>query len=1342
MYSVSKEYSKAITADTREMPYRVTLAGTIVLNQSKIPSMILTESASGSSGISIGTANSASLKLTLRDAETIDYSNILVEPESGLVLPNGNIEWVPLGKFWVTNSSTSNDYKTVTLTCADGMYHLTDEYESKLTYPTTVKAVVNEIVAKAGVNFVGFDSLPDVIIRKKPEKLTLREAIGYAAGCCGKNARFNRQGNLEFFWYEDTKKVIQRRTQYLNGMTKLNDKPLEVVFEVIGKQEIYTVNVISDGNGGVTATPGQNVLEGDTVTLSVNPFSGYELATITAVTDNGITLTLYKNANGGYTFVQPDSNVTVTASFRKVDATSFALTVRAFDGGGIRTSITSCKEGVKPIVYIKAEEGYELDSFVTTPASVSLTRLGTNADKETLYEFTMPKSDVTINAYFKEIKATYCLRNLVNTEGFTTTPGYIDARNLTTGEYKFSEGDIVEVNFICVTGYAFDRFESTVGMVQIDTNKYQFTMPASDVPITAYFKYAEDESKDGKYSWLDYPLTNKPPTDKPYWAVFYKYDATKPTCQRFYLIWFDSWSTTGFDVDGYGKRTYNIRFDGYYYCGSKNTGHQPHAWNTSSWSGNGALGSTLEWDSIIGSAWAANPRYSSNYCLLASNTHLYHNSNLLFQTCANAIKYTITDYRVDGEDVREQGALGYYKCPETFGTPAPASNWMILNSQSCLLMEVDDGEYTGYGAAWSGLYVVWFDSISVENIGAVFDNSDEEFFVATVTNGHYARLCEKSGTWGTLWDITDNQVIGLRNPAISEEHISGMLGGYYFNGVLASSCNIIANGSAFLRYKNNCKICDCAIAAGEEVSTFSLRRTVRSDAIVIDLEEITSTTDGDTIIIDSHLVFASKDNDVICVEVAQKPSGAETVKVSYSNPMLYEKSVESVSNLVQGITYTPSRVKHRGNPALQAGDIVTVPDKDGIYHTVLIMQQTMTFGGGMNSEIVSPGQTERQASFSANGPITAQIKNEVKQSNVELEHRLSTSNSLVFAALQRSIGTTEAEIKSVVEWQTEKAATKADIQQLADEHGAKIALVVGQNGIVNEDGAVQGSVVIEAINGESTAKISADRLDIEGKTLDIKVDATNIEGVITADKINASGLVIRGGDGISFVSEDSLESVVLYPRDFEMTKQMKTLSLDGTSFYSTNTVHYNTTSIGVEYNEYKNGIDRDSTFFSYYDAITFGVKKESSGSKTKIDGPGGVEISHVDAPQNMLLGTWYVGNYGSAPQVTSDRNKKNSIEVQPEVYSRIFDALMPVIYKYNNGESDRFHTGFIAQDVENAVVSAGLTTKDFAAVCYDLDDDGNKVNYGVRYEEIVSLNTHEIQKLKAKIKELEAKLGG
>lgn len=115
-----------------------------------------------------------------------------------------------------------------------------------------------------------------------------------------------------------------------------------------------------------------------------------------------------------------------------------------------------------------------------------------------------------------------------------------------------------------------------------------------------------------------------------------------------------------------------------------------------------------------------------------------------------------------------------------------------------------------------------------------------------------------------------------------------------------------------------------------------------------------------------------------------------------------------------------------------------------------------------------------------------------------------------------------------------------------------------------------------------------------------------------------------------------------------------------------------------------------------------------------------------------LWGTWYLGN---STAITSDRNKKNSIENLPEQYSKLFDALTPVRYKFNDGESDRYHTGFISQDVETAINTVGLDTKDFGG--YVKDKDGN---YYLRYEEFIALNTAEIQKLKTQVSDLTKKL--
>jgi hypothetical protein len=122
---------------------------------------------------------------------------------------------------------------------------------------------------------------------------------------------------------------------------------------------------------------------------------------------------------------------------------------------------------------------------------------------------------------------------------------------------------------------------------------------------------------------------------------------------------------------------------------------------------------------------------------------------------------------------------------------------------------------------------------------------------------------------------------------------------------------------------------------------------------------------------------------------------------------------------------------------------------------------------------------------------------------------------------------------------------------------------------------------------------------------------------------------------------------------------------------------------------------------------------------------------------SKLHGDWYCNGVMING---SDKHIKNTIHSMTDVYDVLFDNLSPVIFKFNEGTSDRIHTGFIAQDVAEATENAGLTTKDFAAVCYDIDDNNEKVNWGVRYGEIVSLNTWQIQKAKARITELEERV--
>lgn len=121
------------------------------------------------------------------------------------------------------------------------------------------------------------------------------------------------------------------------------------------------------------------------------------------------------------------------------------------------------------------------------------------------------------------------------------------------------------------------------------------------------------------------------------------------------------------------------------------------------------------------------------------------------------------------------------------------------------------------------------------------------------------------------------------------------------------------------------------------------------------------------------------------------------------------------------------------------------------------------------------------------------------------------------------------------------------------------------------------------------------------------------------------------------------------------------------------------------------------------------------------------------ASKGSLSGTW---TSASSIAVSSDENLKNTIEDLTDKYTALFDELRPVRFKYNDGTSGRYHTGFVAQEVSEAVATAGLDSDEFAAYLTVKDDEDN-LSCCLRYEEFIALCVNEIQKLKQRVKELE-----
>lgn len=99
---------------------------------------------------------------------------------------------------------------------------------------------------------------------------------------------------------------------------------------------------------------------------------------------------------------------------------------------------------------------------------------------------------------------------------------------------------------------------------------------------------------------------------------------------------------------------------------------------------------------------------------------------------------------------------------------------------------------------------------------------------------------------------------------------------------------------------------------------------------------------------------------------------------------------------------------------------------------------------------------------------------------------------------------------------------------------------------------------------------------------------------------------------------------------------------------------------------------------------------------------------------------------------TSDRRKKTNIKDIAKKYIDFFKRLKPRSFRFKDGESGRTHTGFIAQEVEEAAAESGINNKDLAFIC--IDEEGN---YGLRYDELIAIQTQVIQDLMARVERLE-----
>lgn len=223
MLKTTDEFVAAMQSDTRKIHAKVEINGSIYLDE-----QIKTISGdlgilSGSSFL-IGSTYSNSVKIVFdRILENVDFDQE-VKVFLGIEVerweePNEQIQYVPMGNFYVDDFYRNRNNLETTIEATDGFLYMEKPYQSSLYYPAEIRQVALEICNQAGIEVdeTNFSRLSSKKI-SRIDGATCREAIGYIAQFHSGFAHFNRYGKFEIRNLMTSNYEVTKNNYFLKGL--------------------------------------------------------------------------------------------------------------------------------------------------------------------------------------------------------------------------------------------------------------------------------------------------------------------------------------------------------------------------------------------------------------------------------------------------------------------------------------------------------------------------------------------------------------------------------------------------------------------------------------------------------------------------------------------------------------------------------------------------------------------------------------------------------------------------------------------------------------------------------------------------------------------------------------------------------------------------------------------------------------------------------------------------------------------------------------------------------------------------------------------------------------------
>lgn len=264
MYSTSEALTNAIiNGEAINKELRLLDSDGVVIKT--IKSLKLYSGSNSTSRIQIGSTNSSYIEAS------IEYDKVLANREMALYCGIDS-EMIPMGIYKIMQEPTEDD-GIISFKAYDRMRLLDKLYEPKVVIPNSFKNVVDDIAKQCGVT-VNF-SYTGGTVRNYIKGYTCREMIGYIASMLGMFAYFDRQGVLNFGWYNFGKPVEKTLSSFWGLKKNSSDYKVTGVEFIVNSDTRWLAgsepNIIYCSNPLADLKDAENVYYGPMKDLTYRP---------------------------------------------------------------------------------------------------------------------------------------------------------------------------------------------------------------------------------------------------------------------------------------------------------------------------------------------------------------------------------------------------------------------------------------------------------------------------------------------------------------------------------------------------------------------------------------------------------------------------------------------------------------------------------------------------------------------------------------------------------------------------------------------------------------------------------------------------------------------------------------------------------------------------------------------------------------------------------------------------------------------------------------------------------------------------------------------------------------